>query len=90
MKWNKTSLQFSFTEANAKIVTEEKGLQDVVNAMATHPKIPELVETAAAAMLSLSMEGQYLITQIMSEIINRLIIQVINRSISQSVDYSIN
>ena len=48
-----------FTEANAKIVTEERGLPDVVNAMSTHPNNADLIETAAAALLSLSMEGKW-------------------------------
>ena len=47
------------TEAKAKIVTEERGLPDVVNAMATHPNNADLIETAAAALLSLSMEGKW-------------------------------
>ena len=48
-----------FLEANAKIVTEERGLPDVVNAMSTHPNNADLIETAAAALLSLSMEGKW-------------------------------
>ena len=47
-------------ESNAKIVTEEKGLPDVVSAMAAHPTNADLMETASAAILSLSMEGLYL------------------------------
>lgn len=46
-------------ESNAKIVTEEKGLADVINAMSTHPRDAGLVESAAAALLGLSMEGQF-------------------------------
>ncbi len=48
-------------EDNAQIVTGEKGLHDVVNAMNTHFNHSELVESACAALLSLSIEGQYLI-----------------------------
>ena len=51
---------FVLIESNAKIVTEEKGLPDVVSAMAAHPTNADLMETASAAILSLSMEGLYL------------------------------
>ena len=46
-------------ETNAKIVTEEKGLQDIFSAMENHSQNAELIENACAALWSLSMEGQW-------------------------------
>ena len=46
------------TENNARIVTVEKGLQDVVNTMKNHKMSAEVIEAASAALLSLSMEGE--------------------------------
>ena len=44
-------------EANAKIVSEEHGLQDICRAMDTHSNISDLIEAACSALWSLSMEG---------------------------------
>lgn len=38
-------------------MTEEKGLQDIVRAMKTHFRHADLVEAAAATLLSLSIVG---------------------------------
>lgn len=45
------------TENNAKIVTEEKGLEDVYRALENHPDSAEVIESACSALWSLSMEG---------------------------------
>jgi len=44
-------------EANAKIVTEERGLQDICRAMDAHEDVADLIEAACSAVWSLSMEG---------------------------------
>ena len=44
-------------EDNARIVTEERGINDVMDAINTHAGCPELIEAAAAVLLSLSIEG---------------------------------
>ena len=49
-----------FSDANSKIATEEKGLPDVLRALSDHPSNAELVESATAAIFSLSMEGKRL------------------------------
>ena len=48
-----------YVEANAKIVTEEKGLQDIFSAMENHSQNSELIENACAALWSLAMEGGF-------------------------------
>ena len=45
-------------EDNARIVTEERGVNDVIDAINTHAGCPELIEAAAAVFLSLSIEGK--------------------------------
>ena len=52
------SISFSSIEANARIVTEERGLQDICQAMDTHMDKPQLMEAACSAIWSLSMEGK--------------------------------
>ena len=47
----------SLLEANARIVTEERGLQDICQAMDTHQDICDVMEAACSAIWSLSMEG---------------------------------
>ena len=53
------SAQVSFDpiEENAKIVTEEQGIQDIVNAMNAHGTNAALLEAACAALWTLSVEG---------------------------------
>lgn len=46
-----------FVEANCKIVSEERGLEDICLAMGRHNTDVELVEAACSALWSLSMEG---------------------------------
>ena len=46
------------TEDNVRIVTEGKGVVDVIKALKAHKTHAELVEAACAALLSLSMEGE--------------------------------
>ena len=48
---------FCCVETNCKIVTEERGLQDICQAMDRHSQDVELVEAACSALWSLSMEG---------------------------------
>lgn len=45
------------TESNARIVTEERGLKDICQAMASHKDAADLIEAACSAIWSLSMEG---------------------------------
>ena len=45
-------------ESNCKIVTEERGLQDICAAMQCHESCVDLIETACSALWSLSMEGK--------------------------------
>jgi len=53
----KHTLFFLLLEANAKIVTEERGLQDICRAMDAHEDVADLIEAACSAVWSLSMEG---------------------------------
>ena len=46
-----------FVEANCKIVSEERGLEDICLAMGRHNTDVGLVEAACSALWSLSMEG---------------------------------
>ena len=46
-----------FVEANCKIVSEERGLEDICLAMGRHNTEVDLVEAACSALWSLSMEG---------------------------------
>ena len=45
-------------ESNCKIVTEERGLQDICAAMMSHEACADLIESACSALWSLSMEGE--------------------------------
>lgn len=47
----------NFVEANCKIVSEERGLEDICLAMGRHNTDVDLVEAACSALWSLSMEG---------------------------------
>lgn len=47
-----------FLENNCKIVTEERGLQDICAAMQYHDSNVDLIESACSALWSLSMEGK--------------------------------
>jgi hypothetical protein len=47
------------SEDNSKMVTEERGLCDVCKTMSRFSKNPDVVEAAAAAILSLSLEGEF-------------------------------
>ena len=55
-----TFLWYNFSEDNARIMTEEKGLRDIVKAIQTHFRFPELMEAACATLLSLSIVGKWL------------------------------
>jgi hypothetical protein len=48
---------FFAVENNCKIVTEERGLQDICTAMQSHDSNVDLIESACSALWSLSMEG---------------------------------
>lgn len=48
----------SVTEANARILTEEQGIQDIAQAMTEHADKPEVLELACAALWSLSVEDE--------------------------------
>lgn len=52
------SFYLEYLEANCKIVSEERGLEDIVLAMGRHNTDVELVESACSALWSLSMEGK--------------------------------
>lgn len=52
------SFYLGYLEANCKIVSEERGLEDIVLAMGRHNTDVELVESACSALWSLSMEGK--------------------------------
>ena len=52
------SFTVHFVEANCKIVSEERGLEDICIAMGRHNTDVELVEAACSALWSLSMEGK--------------------------------
>ena len=45
-------------EGNSKIVTEERGLQDVINVFEKHGEVSDVIEAACSALWSLSMEGK--------------------------------
>ena len=55
----------TFTDGNAKQVTEDQGLQAVCEALSCHDDCSELVESACAAILSLCMEGRIILKEIM-------------------------
>ena len=59
LKYNHWLVFSLFTENNAKIVTEERGLQDVVKVMETHSDVSDVIEAACSALWSLSMEGKF-------------------------------
>ena len=48
-----------FAENNCKIVSEERGLEDIVLAMGRHNTDVDLVEAACSALWSLSLEGKW-------------------------------
>ena len=56
------SFYLEYLEANCKIVSEERGLEDIVLAMGRHNTDVELVESACSALWSLSMEGKIKMT----------------------------
>ena len=51
------SFAILYVEDNARIVTEEKGVNDIVATMKKHMASPEVIEAAEAVLLALSMEG---------------------------------
>ena len=53
-----------FSEDNVRIVTEAQGVRQVICALKTHKYTPELVEAASSALVSLSMEGELIITSL--------------------------
>jgi len=46
-----------FVEKNTQIITEERGLQDILIALDNHRQCKDLSEAACSALWSLSMEG---------------------------------
>ena len=46
-----------FVEKNTQIITEERGLQDILIALDNHGQCKDLCEAACSALWSLSMEG---------------------------------
>ena len=52
-----TGVSLFIVEDNARIITEQKGVVDVINAIQIHMQYPELTEAAAAVLLSLTIEG---------------------------------
>jgi len=46
-----------FAEKNTQIITEERGLQDILIALDNHGQCKDLTEAACSAIWSLSMEG---------------------------------
>ena len=46
-----------FAEKNTQIITEERGLQDILIALDNHKQCKDLSEAACSALWSLSMEG---------------------------------
>ena len=55
--FNSVQYVMLFVEDNCKIVTEERGLQDICIAMQKHDSNIDLIESACSALWSLSMEG---------------------------------
>lgn len=45
-------------EKNAQIITEERGLQDILLALENHRQCKDLVDAACSALWALSMEGK--------------------------------
>ena len=45
------------TESNMLIITKERGVQDICNALEQHNQCSDLVDAACSALWSLSMEG---------------------------------
>ena len=46
-------------ERNTQIITEERGLQDILLALENHRQCKDLVDAACSALWSLSIEGTY-------------------------------
>ena len=45
------------TEKNTQIITEERGIKDILLALENHGQCKDLVDAACSALWSLSMEG---------------------------------
>lgn len=59
--YSKTCVVISCLEGNAKIVSAERGLQDITTAMDNHNEVSDLIEAACSAIWSLSMDGMFII-----------------------------
>ena len=46
------------TEKNTQIITQERGLQDILLALENHGQCKDLADAACSALWSLSMEGK--------------------------------
>ena len=63
----------SWTEKNTQIITEERGLQDILLALENHGQCKDLVDAACSALWSLSMEGRLYIAITYKTIAFRLV-----------------
>ena len=48
---------FFSLDDNVRVVTEQRGVYDVINALKAHRQSAQLVESACAALIAISMEG---------------------------------